>query len=274
MISGQTRNAFARRSCSNKMLGRRDGRRYRRQNRRPYAKASRRCACQGGRRQEPGGQHLVHHRGRHADIVDLLGIDRRRHPDAAAQPDRQCGPASRRRRGAARARQHVGLCRARRDRRAAVDAGDRRDRRQHDPAPAGMVVGIADAEIQQGIARRRTETHLRQAGGGEFRQGRVQADRARRRHDGGAVARAPSPGIVPDVRSFGDPRRHHQSDTAIDGRGGGDAGRGRDRRLLLPVPAMVPAAEDVAAGDQGRVQAVRRRPPHQGPRSGSCASSA
>jgi flagellar biosynthetic protein FlhB len=63
---------------------------------------------------------------------------------------------------------------------------------------------------------------------------------------------------------FGDPRRHHQSDTAIDGRGGGDAGRGRDRRLLLPVPAMVPAAEDVAAGDQGRVQAVRRRPPHQG----------
>ena len=167
--SGQARYAFARRSCSNKMLGRRDGRRFRRQNRRPYAKTSRRCACQGGRRQEPGGQHLVHHRRRHADIIDLLGIDRRRHPDAAAQPDRQCRPASYRRRGAARARQHIGLCRARRDRRAAVDAGDISDRRQHDPAPAGMVVGIADAEVQQGIARRRAETHLRQAGGGEFR---------------------------------------------------------------------------------------------------------
>ena len=118
------------------------------------------------------------------------------------------------------------------------------------------------------------QAHLRQAGGGEFRQGRVQADRARRRHDGGAVAGAASAGIVPAVRSVGDPRRHHQSDAATDGRGGGDAGRGRDRRLLLPVPAMVRAAEDVAAGDQGRVQAVRRRPPHQGPRSGSCASSA
>ena len=71
-----------------------------------------------------------------------------------------------------------------------LDADARRDRRQHDPAPAGVVVGIADTEIQQGIARRRTEAHLRQAGGGEFRQGPVQADRARRRHDGGAVAGA------------------------------------------------------------------------------------
>ena len=40
------------------------------------------------------------------------------------------------------------------------------------------------------------QAHLRQAGGGEFRQGPVQADRARRRHDGGAVAGAPSPGSV------------------------------------------------------------------------------
>ena len=43
-----------------------------------------------------------------------------------------------------------------RHRRAAADAGDRRDRRQHDPAPAGVVRRIADAEIQQGVARRRT----------------------------------------------------------------------------------------------------------------------
>ena len=67
------------------------------------------------------------------------------------------------------ARQYAGLCRARRHRRAAVDADACRDRRQHDPAPPGLVVGIVDAEIQQGIARRRTEAHLRQAGGGEFR---------------------------------------------------------------------------------------------------------
>ena len=49
------------------------------------------------------------------------------------------------------------------------------------------------------------EAHLRQAGAGEFRQGPVQAGRARRRHDGGAVAGAPSARIVPDVRSVGDP---------------------------------------------------------------------
>ena len=39
----------------------------------------------------------------------------------------------------------------------------------------------------------------------------------------------------------------HEPDDASDGRGGGDARGRRDRRLLLPVPAMVRAAEDVAA---------------------------
>ena len=39
----------------------------------------------------------------------------------------------------------------------------------------------------------------------------------------------------------------------------------RDRGLSVPVPAMVRAAENVAAGNEGGVQAVRRRPAHQGP---------
>ena len=67
------------------------------------------------------------------------------------------------------------------------------------------------------------------------------------------------------VRPGGDSGRHHQPDAASAGRRGGDARGGRDRRLFLPVPAMVRAAEDVAAGDEGGVQAVRRRPAHQGP---------
>ena len=60
-------------------------------------------------------------------------------------------------------------------------------------------------------------------------------------------------------------------DAAADGRGGGDARGGRDRRLSVPVPAMVRAAEDVAAGDEGGVQAVRRRSRTSRARSGSCA---
>ena len=42
------------------------------------------------------------------------------------------------------------------------------------------------------------QAHLRQAGAGQFRQGPVQADRARRGHDGGALAGARPPRIVPD----------------------------------------------------------------------------
>ena len=71
--------------------------------------------------------------------------------------------------------------------------------------------------------------------------------------------------VVPAVRPRCHFGRHHRSGAAFDGRRGGDAGRSRDRRLLLPVPAMVRAAEDVVAGDQGRVQTVRRRPAYQGP---------
>ena len=47
-----------------------------------------------------------------------------------------------------------------------------------------------EAQIQQDLARRRRQADFRQAGGGEFRQGAVQGDRARRGHDGDPVAGA------------------------------------------------------------------------------------
>ena len=166
------------------------------------------------------------------------------------------------------------LCRDRRRRRAAADAGAGRDRRQHDPAPAGVVRRIAEAEIQQDLARRRLQAHLRQAGGREFRQGDFQAGRARRGHGGGAMAGAPPAGGVGSLRSRRDAGRDHHPDAAPDGRGRGHARRGGDCRLLLPVPAMVRAAENVAAGDEGGIQAVRRRSRTSRARSGSCGSSA
>ena len=82
--------------------------------------------------------------------------------------------------------------RDRRARRAVAAAGARGDRRQHDPAPAGVVGRIAEAEVLQDLAGRRLQAAVRQAGAGELRQGPVQARRARRGHGGGAVAGAPS----------------------------------------------------------------------------------
>ena len=66
---------------------------------------------------------------------------------------------------------------------------------------------------------------------GEFRQGPLQGDRARRRDDRGAVAGAASPGVDGAVRRFVDHGRHHQPDAATDGRRGGDARGRRDRRI-------------------------------------------
>ena len=86
------------------------------------------------------------------------------------------------------------ICADRSPRRAAVDAGDRGDRGQHGAAPAGMVGRIAQAEAEQDLAGRRRQADLRQAGGGEFRQGHFQIDRARRGDDGDPVAGASSPG--------------------------------------------------------------------------------
>ena len=84
------------------------------------------------------------------------------------------------------------------------DAGARGDRRQHGAAPAGVVGRVAQAEIQQDLAGGRRQADLRQAGGGEFRQGHFQADRARRGDDGDPVAGAPSAGVDGAVRSGGD----------------------------------------------------------------------
>ena len=54
-------------------------------------------------------------------------------------------------------------------------------------------------------------------------------------------------------------------------RGGRDARGGRGRRLPVPVPAMVRAAENVAARVEGGVQADRRRSRRSRARSSSCA---
>ena len=98
-----------------------------------------------------------------------------------------------------------------------------------------------------------------------FLQGPVQGDCARRGHDRGAVAGAASPRGDGAARSGGDHGRDHRPHHAAAGRRRRHARRGRDRRLLLPVPAMVRASEDDAAGDEGGVQAVGRRSPRQGP---------
>ena len=195
----------------------------------------------------------------------------RRHRGAVAQPDRQFMDVPHRRAGPAGAGEEPRICRVRSTRRAAVDAGAGGDRRQHDSASAGVVGRIAQTQAQQDIAGGRRQADLRQAGGGEFRQGPLQGDGAGRGDDGDPLAGAPSPGIDDAFRPGAAFGRHHRSDAAPDDGGGGDARGGRDRRLFLPVPAMVRAAEDVAAGDEGRVQAIRRRPAHQGPDQGSCA---
>src|ERR1700694_4994725 len=79
------------------------------------------------------------------------------------------------------------------------------------------------------------------------------------------VAGASSSGIDGAVRPGNGFGCHHQPDPASIGRRRGDARGCRDRRLFLPVPAVVRAAEDVAAGNEAGVQAIRRRPARQGP---------
>ena len=196
------------------------------QDRRPYAKTSRRRACDGRRRQKPGGQHLVRDRGRHAGAVDLLGLDRRRHPDAAAQPRRQfLDDPHRRRRRCWRWRSTLGYAVI-----AAVGvpllmlmlAAIAGNMIQHRLVWSGESLKPKFSKISPGAGFKRI---FGKQAVGEFRQGPVQADRARRRHDGGAVAGAPSAGGVGALRPRGDPGRDHRPDAASDGRGGGHAGR-------------------------------------------------
>ncbi|KIT81894.1 hypothetical protein QT20_00030, partial [Staphylococcus aureus] len=112
---------------------------------------------------------------------------------------------------------------------------------------------------------RRLQAAVRQAGDRELPERPVQADCARRRDGHRAVARSDADGIVPAGRSGRAAAGGDRHDGAPIGGGGRHPRRGRDRRLLLPVPDLVRASQDVAQGDEGGVQAVGRRPARQGP---------
>ena len=91
-------------------------------------------------------------------------------------------------RGSSDAGETPGICGVCRHRRADPDADAGGDRRQHAATPAGLVGRIAEAQVLEDFADGRRQAHLRQAGGGQFRQGPVQAGGARRRDDGDPVA--------------------------------------------------------------------------------------
>src|ERR1700694_389882 len=67
---------------------------------------------------------------------------------------------------------------------------------QHPLAWAGAVGRVAEAEVQQDLAGGGSQADLRQAGGGELRQGHFQSGRAGGGDDGDPVAGASSAGIV------------------------------------------------------------------------------
>ena len=152
-------------------------------------------------------------------LSTFCGAHGRRHPGADAQPDRQfLDDPHRWPRAAATGAAHR-IRADRGDRRAVPDADAGGDRRQHDPASPGLVDGIAQAQAQQDFARRRLQAHVRQAGGGEFPERPVQADRARRGHDRGAVAGAASSRGHGAPRSGGDHGHDHRAHHASAGRG-------------------------------------------------------
>ena len=94
---------------------------------------------------------------------------------------------------------------------------------------------------------------------------------ADRRGDGGtAVAAARPPRGHRRRRSGGDPAVHPLARDADARRGGGDPRHHRRGRLSVPVPAMVRAAENVAAGNEGRVPPDRGRSGHQGQAAADC----
>ena len=158
----------------------------------------------------------------------------------------------------ARARDHRGG-------RAAVRAADARgDRRQHGAAPAGLVGREPQAEALQDLARRRLQAAVLQDRADEFHQGPDQARPDRRDHGGDPVAEAQSARRPGHDGPGGRAAAHPRAVARRARRGGGDARDRRGSRLPVPVPPVVRAAEDVAAGVEGRVQADRRRSGDQG----------
>ena len=133
------------------------------------------------------------HRRRHAGAARVLRLDEQRLEHdacAACSPTRITIPVDGR--GLDRAHRAARLRGARRGRAAAPGAGARRDRRQHDPAPAGVVGRAAQAEVLEDFADRRLEAAVLQAGARQFRQGPGQA-RGDRRGDAVAAAVAGAP---------------------------------------------------------------------------------
>ena len=94
-----------------------------------------------------------------------------------------------------------GICGVCRPRRPGPDADGGGDRRQHAATPAGLVGRNAQAQVLEDFADRRRQARLRQAGGGQFRQGSLQGGGARLGDDGDPVAGAASPGVDAAVRS-------------------------------------------------------------------------
>ena len=213
--------------------------------------------------------------GAHADAVDVLGIDRRRHPDAAAQSDRQC--------------RHSFAPTARRCSRSAIRSAYAVLGAIGVPLLMLVLAAIAGNMIQHRLVwstESLTPKFSKVSPGAGFK--RIFGKQALANFAKGMFKLIALGAVMMAVLW---PERHrlesflHFDPSAILGvttnltmqlMGAVVAmlAAVAIARLLLPVPAMVRAAEDVAAGDQGRVQAVRRRSPHQGPRSGRCVSSA
>ena len=111
--------------------------------------------------------------------------------------------------------------------------------RQCRSAPLRLVGGNPQAEPQQDFSGVWGQANFRQAGSRELRQGTFQGSGARRGHDGGALAGTLAARRRGAARSERHSRDHEKPDAAIARRRDCHARTGRDRRLPVPVPAMV-----------------------------------
>ena len=170
---------------------------------------------------------------------------------------------SRRRAGARPPHQGAGdacPCRARHPH---SGAGARRAARQRHPA-SHLVLGRSDhAAAVADFAGGGAAPAVFQAGARQFRQGSRQAHAVRRGDRRAVVAAAPADHRLGGGRSGHHPAVHPRAGDKNAGHGGGDSRHRRGGRLPVPVPAMVRAAENVGARDEGGVPPERGRSRHQ-----------